>query len=79
MWQIFARILPAGLPWPAGPAFAQPVDAFLLHPSGDLVKSVETGSQSSLQRVHAGSTAGNRIKKGQQRFPFEFQLPRKFL
>jgi type IV pilus assembly protein PilA len=43
------------------PAFGQLVDAFLLHPFGDLDKSVETGAQSSLQPVYALSTAGNRI------------------
>jgi len=36
----------------------------LLHPFGDLGKSVETGSQSSLQQIYADSTAGNRIIGG---------------
>ncbi|OYU32021.1 MAG: hypothetical protein CFE39_05505 [Comamonadaceae bacterium PBBC2] len=34
---------------------------FLLHPSGDLYKFVELGSQSSLQQVLSASTVGNRI------------------
>jgi hypothetical protein len=45
------------------PAFGQLVDVFLLHPFGDLDKSVETGAQSSLQPVYALSTAGNRINR----------------
>ncbi|MBP8021272.1 MAG: hypothetical protein KAY75_02365, partial [Limnohabitans sp.] len=36
-------------------------DAFLLHPFGDLDKSVETGSQSSFAPIYALSTAGNRF------------------
>src|SRR5437899_11556748 len=48
-------------PWPPVPAFGQRVDVFLLHPSGDLDRSVKTGSQSSLQTVCDLSTAGNRI------------------
>jgi sulfate/thiosulfate transport system permease protein len=41
--------------------FEPPVDAFLLHPFGDLVKTIKTGAQSSLKPVYAASTAGNRI------------------
>jgi uncharacterized protein YbdZ (MbtH family) len=41
--------------------FEPPVDAFWLHPFGDLDEFVETGTQSSLWPVYAPSTAGNRI------------------
>jgi hypothetical protein len=34
----------------------------LLHPFGDLVKTIKTGAQSSLKPVYAASTAGNRMK-----------------
>jgi hypothetical protein len=43
------------------PALGQQVDAFLLHPFGDLDKSVETGAQSSLQPVYGALTAGIRM------------------
>jgi hypothetical protein len=43
------------------PAFEGAVDAFLLHPYGDLDKSVETGPQSRLQPVYAASIAGRRM------------------
>ena len=55
-------------PWPQGLAFEQAIDAFWLHPFGDLCKSVETGSQSSLQLVYVALTAGNRIKRWAIRF-----------
>jgi hypothetical protein len=48
-------------PWPPVPSFEGPVDAFLLHPYGDLDKSVETGSQFSVQLVYAASIAGSRF------------------
>jgi hypothetical protein len=35
------------------PGFAGQVEAFLLHPFGDLYKSVETGCQSGLQPAYA--------------------------
>jgi hypothetical protein len=35
----------------------------LLHPFGDLDKSVETGSESSFAPIYALSTAGNRLNR----------------
>ena len=45
-------------PWIQGLASEPAVDAFWLHPFGDLCKSVEAGSQSSFSLVYFASTAG---------------------
>ena len=49
-------------PWPQGLASEPAVDAFWLHPFGDLCKSVETGSPSSFPLIYFASTARNWLK-----------------